>query len=210
MRKPIIILLCLALTIPSSLLADNRANEPLTSADSIVALYTQRLEDLVAGQAMQHSQQGTLRPNPYLFRLFAPGTLYRSALQQNMSIDAEDSTAVAPSPSIYAATLPSLGQTTDRQLTLNEIINEQLNRAYVLRPDLFATTQEDLMNTSRLRTDLAQKVEEEKKIAEKVIEEVPAVEVEAVEWTIGWRLSLASRHRRAATPSSDLPATSSA
>lgn len=181
MRKPIIILLCLALTIPSSLLADNRANEPLTSADSIVALYTQRLEDLVASQAMQHSQQGTLRPNPYLFRLFAPGTLYRSALQQNMSIDAEDSTAVAPSPSIYAATLPSLGQTTDRQLTLNEIINEQLNRAYVLRPDLFATTQEDLMNTSRLRTDLAQKVEEEKKIAEKVIEEVPAVEVEAVE-----------------------------
>jgi len=180
MRTPIALLLSLALTLPSGIQAERRKSEPLSSADSIVASYTQKLEDLVASQAMQHMQPGTVRPNPYLFRLFAPGTLYSSALQQNMSIDAEDSTAV-PSPSIYASTLPSLGQTTDRQLTLNQIINEQLNRAYVLHPGLFATTQAELMSTTKLRTDLAQKVEEEKKIAEKVIEEVPQVEVEAVE-----------------------------
>ena len=183
MRIPYIFLLCFALMLPAVSRADERRKEPLTRTDSIIAFYLQQLEDLVANQAAQTSQQSAARPNPYLFRLFAPGTLYRSALQQSMSIGSADEpdSLINEAASQYAKTLPSLGEESDRQLVLNELINELLNHAYVLRPELFATTQDDLMNTSKLRSDLTQKVEEEKKIAEKVIEEVPDVQIEAVE-----------------------------
>lgn len=181
MLKHLFIFLSFVLCLPIGLRAEEHQNESTPEADSIIALYTQRLEDLVARQAMQTSRPSTAKPSPYLFRLFAPGTLYLSALQQSMSLDADENTTPTASSSVYASTLPSLGQSSDHQLMLNQIINEQLNRAYVLRPDLFATTQEDLMSATKLRNDLAKKVEEEKKIAEKVIEEVPEVQVEAVE-----------------------------
>ena len=145
---------------------------PSAYTDSILAAYTQRLQALVAGQG-QENAQGHKAPSPYLFRLFGTATLYSSALAQNMAgFDEEEK---------EDSNLPSLGQEGDRQLMLNEIINEQLNRAYVQRPDLFATTQSDLMSTTKLRSDLTQKVEEQKKIAEKVVQEVPDVQVEAVE-----------------------------
>lgn len=146
----------------------------VTHADSIIAAYTQHLEDLVARQSMQSSRQH-VTPSPYLFRLFGPATLYRSALAQSMSLDSD--TVSAPQSSV----LPSLGLNNDRQLMLNQIINEQLAQAYVQRPELFATTQEEVMSTTPLRTELAQPIVEQQKLAEKVIEQVPEVQVEAVE-----------------------------
>ncbi len=142
--------------------------------DSIIAAYTHHLEDLVARQAIQTSSQPTT-PSPYLFRLFGPGTLYRSALTQSMSVDS----GAVSNP--QTTTLPSLGETNDRQLMLNQIINEQLLQAYVQRPELFATTQEEVMSTTPLRSDLAQPIVEQQKLAEKIIEQVPEIEIEAVE-----------------------------
>ncbi|MBR4534950.1 MAG: DUF3078 domain-containing protein [Bacteroidaceae bacterium] len=183
MRILYIIILCFVLTTLAVPRAEGRRNEPVNNTDSILAVYTQYLEDLVANQSIQGTKQSSSRLNPYLFRLFAPGTLYRSALQQSMSLANDDTDTSLPDTTLsqYANTLPSLGEDNDRQLVLNELLNEQLNKAYVLRPGLFATTQDDLMNTSKLRSDLSQKMEEEKKIAEKVIEEVPDVQIEAVE-----------------------------
>ena len=183
MRILYIIILCFVLTTLAVPRAEGRRNEPVNNTDSILAVYTQYLEDLVANQSIQGTKQSSSRLNPYLFRLFAPGTLYRSALQQSMSLANDDTDTSLPDTTLsqYAKTLPSLGEDNDRQLVLNELLNEQLNKAYILRPGLFATTQDDLMNTSKLRSDLSQKMEEEKKIAEKVIEEVPDVQIEAVE-----------------------------
>ncbi|MCR5180841.1 MAG: DUF3078 domain-containing protein [Bacteroidaceae bacterium] len=143
-------------------------------ADSIIAVYTQHLEELVARQAMQSSRHHA-SPSPYLFRLFGPATLYKSALTQAMSVD---STTISSSESLV---LPSLGLTNDSQLTLNQVINEQLVQAYVQHPELFATTQEEVMSTTPLRSELAQPIEEQQKLAEKLIEQVPDIEVEAVE-----------------------------
>ena len=143
----------------------------IRDADSVVKYYTHCLEELVERQA-NNMNATTSTPSPYFFRLFGPGTLYTSALAQNMGMYTDEQ---------EINNLPSLGQAGDHQLMLNEIINEQLNQAYTLRPDLFATTQMDLMNTTKLRNDLAQKVDEERKLAEKVVEEIPEVVVEAVE-----------------------------
>ena len=167
MRKPIItsILLSFALTVFASPL-DDEATLPTSTpeADSIMAYYTQCLEELVARQA--NTTSTTSVPSPYFFHLFGPGTLYTGALSQNMSMNTDE-----PAPN----NLPTLGQTGDHQLLLNEIINEQLNRAYTMRPDLFATTQADLMSTTKLRTDLAQKVEEEQLEDREVIEDVEEI-----------------------------------
>ena len=186
MRKPLYIaFLLVGLTTATSIQADEIILRPAISrADSITAAYTQRLEELVNSlSAGTYRRRSKTTPSPYLFRLLAPGTLYSSALAQSMSTgetEMEERTQ-EEAPSDYASVLPSLGQNTDSQLQLNELINEQLSIAYVRNPGLFATTQAELMSTSKLRSDLTQKVEEERKLAEKVVEEVPEVKVEAVE-----------------------------
>lgn len=139
--------------------------------DSILQDYADSLSVLT--QRVSAGGHAQAQPNPYLFRILGPGTLYTSALAQQMG---------QPAPTTKAATnLPSLGNTTDRQLLLNQASNTQLSRAYAHFPQLFTTTQAELNATGGIRTDLAQPVIEEQKLAEKVAEELPDVEVEAVE-----------------------------
>ena len=165
---------CIALLLSSStLLAQNVQEESSNPNDSIISSYLSQLEKLSANQEEKQTT-GKKLPSPYLFRLFGPGTLYLSALAQNMGYEREESEN-------RSSTLPSLGSDSDHQLQLNEAINDQLNLAYITRPGLFTTTQAQLMSTSKLRSDLSQKVQEEKKLAEKVIEEVPDVMIEAVD-----------------------------
>lgn len=144
-----------------------------TLADSIVNAYLISLQNLVALQ--QQAAETTTAPSPYLFRLFAPGTLYNSVLTQKMSLNAEEA------ENTKTARLPQIGNTTDRQLQLAEDINNALAQAYITSPQFFSTTQQELMSTSRLRSDLSKKQGSNKKLAEKAVEDKPQMQVEAVD-----------------------------
>ena len=123
--------------------ANNRVVKRAGTMDTtLIAAYTDSLNNLV-----RRVQQDTLsaKPSPYLFRLFAPGTLYVSALAQNMAGFYDTTTQ---------STLPSLGDKNDRLLMLDEAINDQLNTAYVRHPQQFSVTQQELVDAGRLRTDL--------------------------------------------------------
>lgn len=144
-----------------------------TQADSIVNAYLQSLSNLVALQ--QQAAGSNESPSPYLFRLFAPGTLYNNVLTQKMSIETD-----AATKGQKEAELPQLGSTTDSQLQLAEDINNALAQAYITSPQFFATTQQELMNTSRIRSDLTKKEGSDKKLADKVVEDKPQMQVEAV------------------------------
>ncbi|MBP5770081.1 MAG: DUF3078 domain-containing protein [Bacteroidaceae bacterium] len=155
----------------------SKVSEELTSDsivmsrnDSIIAQYTDSLSSFV--EQLYQSAGTAKMPSPYYFRLFGPGTLYNSVLSQNMSGDIIEE----PTP-----TLPSLGDSEDSQLQLSEAINEKLAQAYVQRPQLFSTTQSDVMSGGKLRSDLQKKVSEDVKLSKKVAEAAPEVKVEVVE-----------------------------
>ena len=131
----------------------------ITADSMIVASYTDSLSTLVKNIQRQPSSKGI--HSPYLFRLFAPGTVYASALAQNMS---------------------GRENTEDEELLLNQAINEQLNIAYVLTPQLFSSTQRELMNAGRLLSDLDSPIEETALLAETQEEIIiPDVAIEAIE-----------------------------
>ena len=148
------------------------ANNLSLATDSILRNYTDSLHALVARQAAQ-ATIGQKTPSPYLFHLLGPGTLYHSALTQQM--------AQTTPPAAVNSNLPSLGSTDDEQLLLHEASNQELSLAYIRIPQLFSTTQTALAETGGIRSDLAQTVVEDVKLAEKVVEDVPDVIVEAAE-----------------------------
>lgn len=148
------------------------ANNLSLATDSILRNYTDSLHALVARQAAQ-ATIGQKTPSPYLFHLLGPGTLYHSALTQQM--------AQTTPPAAVNSNLPSLGSIDDEQLLLHEASNQELSLAYIRIPQLFSTTQTALAETGGIRSDLAQTVVEDVKLAEKVVEDVPDVIVEAAE-----------------------------
>ena len=126
---------------------------------NIVTAYTDSLKLLL--DSIQRLEQPSA-PSPYMFRLYAPGTVYSSALAQNMG------TAVDPGD--------------DAQLQLDAAINTRLNNAYVLFPVLFTGTEQQLINGGRFLTDLAQPAEEPVMLADQTEEIIlPEVDIEAVE-----------------------------
>ena len=126
---------------------------------NIVTAYTDSLKLLL--DSIQRLEQPSA-PSPYMFRLYAPGTVYSSALAQNMG------TAVDPGD--------------DAQLQLDAAINTRLNNAYVLFPVLFTGTEQQLVNGGRFLTDLAQPAEEPVMLADQTEEIIlPEVDIEAVE-----------------------------
>lgn len=168
--KHLLTLLGVLLAMPAAGL-ESQAHKYATGVDSIVTAYTDSLTSLVTN--LQSSSTSTVSPNRYFFRLFGPGTLYSSAISQQMEIDYEaDETA---------GKLPALGSLDDSQLEANAAANDMLARAYAQVPQLFATTQEELLDGGKLLENIAQPVQEETKLAERIIEVMPDVEVEAVE-----------------------------
>ena len=141
------------------------------ASDTIVISYTDSLNALI-NRYSSGSMKTSTAPSPFLFRIFGPGTLYVSALTQQMG---------QPAARISNSTLPSLGNSGDYQLLLNEASNSRLSYAYAHYPQLFTATQAELIEAGSVRSDLEQPIVEEQKLAEKVIEEVPDVVVEAVE-----------------------------
>ncbi len=141
-----------------------------TATDSIIQNYSDSLASLV--ERLDEQPTTATSPSPYLFRLLGQGTLYNSALVQQMS---------QQQPVAKANILPSLGSTDDDQLLLVEASNNQLARAYTSYPQLFKTTENVLTETGGLRTDISQPIVEETKLAEKIVEELPDVEVEEIE-----------------------------
>ena len=126
---------------------------------NIVTAYTDSLKLLL--DSIQRLEQPSA-PSPYMFRLYAPGTVYSSALAQDMG------TAVDPGD--------------DAQLQLDAAINTRLNNAYVLFPVLFTGTEQQLVNGGRFLTDLAQPAEEPVMLADQTEEIIlPEVDIEAVE-----------------------------
>ena len=143
----------------------------LAGLNAISGAYTDSLTTLVAHKPGNGAS--STQPNRYLFRLFGPGTLYASVLNQQMDIDYE-------SP-LQANHLPSLGTLDDGPLEANQAANDMLARAYSQIPQLFATTQETLEEGGKLRENLTETVKEEVKLAERVTEVLPDIEVEVVE-----------------------------
>lgn len=126
---------------------------------NIVTAYTDSLKLLL--DSIQRLEQPSAL-SPYMFRLYAPGTVYSSALAQDMG------TAVDPGD--------------DAQLQLDAAINTRLNNAYVLFPVLFTGTEQQLINGGRFLTDLAQPAEEPVILADQTEEIIlPEVDIEAVE-----------------------------
>lgn len=170
--RNILITLTSMLAIAFSANAANVTEPDYTAvADSIIKNYSDSLTALVRNQKA-YATHPPKSPSPFLFNILGPGTLYNSALAQQMGM-----TATTPNTS----TLPSLGDPDDQQLLLHEASNNELSHAYIRIPQLFTTTQAALAETGGIRTELEQTVVEEVKLAEKVVEDVPDVVVEAAE-----------------------------
>ncbi len=122
---------------------------PFHANNPVFWAYSDSLAVLMERQAAMKMASGKL--SPYLFRLFAPGTVYTSALAQQMGY---------ATPLYTPKSLLSLGSITDYQLQLNQAINNRLSVAYLQNPRLFSTTQEILMSTPKLITDFEQHTEE--------------------------------------------------
>lgn len=93
----------------------------MAQADGIADQYMHKL-DSVKNIVRQNVSHGY---NPYCIQLFAPGTLYRSALRQTMTTGEADSD--------------------DSQLALLSGINSQLMQAYAQRPWLMTQTEADIL-----------------------------------------------------------------
>ncbi|MBQ9285046.1 MAG: DUF3078 domain-containing protein [Bacteroidaceae bacterium] len=170
MRKLFAIIALATATAAAAETAVNNSQQRTSFADSIIASYTDSLAIIV--DAYTNPQPHRVVFSPYLFRLLSQGTLYNAALTQQM---AQQQTLTMPS------SLPSLGSKADYQLLLVEASNNQLARAYTAAPQLFTATQQQLTESGGLRTDITAPIVEEVKLAQKVEEETPDVEVEAVE-----------------------------
>ena len=168
--NPLTLLLGALLAFPAR--AKNAVTAPASAGiGSIVATYADSLQQLVASQP--HTHHTATQPNRYLFPIMGPGTLYANAISQQMGIGYQ--------PAGQSGTLPALGSLDDSQLLTSEAVNNMLARAYTQIPQLFATTQEELEEGGKLRNDLAETVQEDVRLAERLQPEMPDVEVAAVE-----------------------------
>ncbi|MCR5819789.1 MAG: DUF3078 domain-containing protein [Bacteroidaceae bacterium] len=147
----------------------------ITELGTVLNQYSDSLTLLVEKRNQVAKGKKAKSPSPYYFRLFAPGTVYSSALQQTMGIGGDDQSApVRP--------LRGLGSTEDEQLTRDESINNMLNVAYVTHPNLFTTTQYSLQNVGKLRSDLSkQKIKEEVRLADRVESEDVGLDIDIVQ-----------------------------
>lgn len=143
----------------------------------IVERYTEALQALVEKRdSLSDEVQEERLPNPYYYRLFAPGTLYKAPLQQVMGFSWKQPAAAG------AGEWPSLQCPVDEDLRLNATINRMLMDMYATRPELIRATEEDLAKEGGLRQDISTTIQHEVKLAEKVeqIDLGPDVEVVAV------------------------------
>lgn len=160
MRKIFILLALCSIALHAQAQHHHRQKNGVQKVDAgIVTAYSDSLTQLV-NDLQSLSTPST--PSPYLFRLFAPGTVYTSALAQSMG------TAEDPG--------------NDAQLQLDATINDYLTSAYILYPQLFSSTELQLNNAGRLRTDLPQLPNVPILLTETTEEIIlPDVDVEAVE-----------------------------
>ena len=160
MRKIFILLALCSIALHAQAQHHHRQKTGAQKVDAgIVTAYSDSLTQLV-NDLQSLSTPST--PSPYLFRLFAPGTVYTSALAQSMG------TAEDPG--------------NDAQLQLDATINDYLTSAYILYPQLFSSTELQLNNAGRLRTDLPQLPNVPILLTETTEDIIlPDVDVEAVE-----------------------------
>ncbi len=160
MRKIFILLALCSIALHAQAQHHHRQKTGAQKADAgIVTAYSDSLTQLV-NDLQSLSTPST--PSPYMFRLFAPGTVYTSALAQSMG------TAEDPG--------------NDAQLQLDATINDYLTSAYILYPQLFSSTELQLNNAGRLRTDLPQLPNVPILLTETTEDIIlPDVDVEAVE-----------------------------
>jgi hypothetical protein len=160
MRKIFILLALCSIALHAQAQHHHRQKNGAQKVDAgIVTAYSDSLTQLV-NDLQSLSTPST--PSPYMFRLFAPGTVYTSALAQSMG------TAEDPG--------------NDAQLQLDATINDYLTSAYILYPQLFSSTELQLNNAGRLRTDLPQLPNVPILLTETTEDIIlPDVDVEAVE-----------------------------
>lgn len=157
------------------------AEQVPSRADSIIAAYSdsllQTVNNIYQVSVDSDAEVKLTTPSPYLFRLFCNGTVYDAALHQEMGYgDAKVDTF-----NYVTKTLPSLGDKTDTQLLLNTAINSQLSKAYVTFPRTFSSTEDALDQAGTLRNELSTTIQEDVKLAEEVVPEVPDIVIEQVE-----------------------------
>ena len=147
----------------------------ITEVESVMNQYADSLNKLVQMRDQLQKGKKQKSPSPYYFRLFAPGTVYSSALQQHMEIG-------SPDPLTPVRPLKELGSTEDEQLTRDESINNMLNEAYVTHPNLFTTTQATLLSVGKLRSDLSkQMIQEDVRLADRVETEDAGLDIDIVQ-----------------------------
>ena len=157
-------------------------NGQALEVDSIYSHYDDALSRIVLNR--QYGISNAMRPNPYYFRLFGPATLYNSSLTQAMGMTAANG-FIASRPAMPRPELPLLGDATDHDLTLYAAINTELNRAYVTTPHLFVYTQNQLDETTPLRSDLErQAIDEDVQISSRVETPTLQIDIDPNFWTL--------------------------
>ncbi len=136
-------------------------------ADSVAAVYTNALAQLTQALATVRT---SAKVNPYMFPLVGPATLWNGALAREMSISLDD-----------ADEQDTLGSSDDSQLELLASIHQSLGHAYTSTPQLFATTENEVMSTTRLRSDLSRTVRREERLSSQAQQERVSVNIAPVE-----------------------------
>lgn len=99
--------------------------------------------------------------NPYYYRLFVQGTLYKKPIQQAMAITWKP---VLPGRKNQ---MLSLNKEKDTTLILNSEINKVLMNTYVHYPQLITLTETNLQKEGGIRDDIRQAIKYETKLSDK-------------------------------------------
>lgn len=135
----------------SSYSRDRHVHVVDTSAmNAVVDKYVQLLTELAADTAAvrKDSAGGINRQNPYYFRLFAPGTLYRAPLQQTFGVEWE------PSLPGRMPAVPSSMPERDMNRRIWEEENRLLMQTYVSTPWLVKATESSLEEAGAIREEI--------------------------------------------------------
>ena len=128
----------------------------------VMERYTAALEKLVAEKDEPISSSSDIASlNPYYYKMFTAGTLYKEPLQQVMRAEwGCDDDKKAPS---WAA----LNNTEDADLSRCREMNQVLARTYVDNPELITVTEAELADAGVIREDVTKAIKHEVKLSEK-------------------------------------------
>ena len=155
-------------------------------ADSLQVLLERYRQD----ETEASGTRSTRSVSPYYFPLFSQGTLYNAPLRQSFYLDWTSSEDEDQSSSLWSR---------DARLTTLHGVNEVLAQMYVMHPELFSQTQQQLMEKGALAADISAPIKSENKLAEQakladiehdVVDNIAAITRRPNFWTLRGEASL--------------------